>query len=588
MDTPNAIAARIANFAPKSLTRSQWALAASAARALVLAAGPTTEEDAKCLLSSLCTYLATSCGWDRDSEPDLAALLRDASIEAFKASFTGHSRTADNHVGRLRSLQRALVGIKRVAGRSRSKTQPASRAVRAVHQICATASVAMLAAVAEESTGRPLTAGRLAGLAGELTQPTGGNVTGSCTGTVRLDRAALGAYLQAADCEPSKGVVRATKPNRTDESERTSRRQQLRAERAERAAIRRLRTGPRLAPDPDPDLVSPEVRAAIEGYRPADLTDAEWAGLRPLTCRLVLGYRPPSVVSARNTASIVVPFLQWVSQLADRPEPNAPPNAYELLAAPLVEEYAGPEGSWMRRQSAPAETIRSARTALRRAVRSLDADRQVTRFAYTPIDPPYSPEECDQLAWLASTQPTPTKERNACYLVGLGLGAGLSATDLRMIRRRHITSGVGADGREYLVVTVPGVNGRAVPVRDAYADLVRRALELSEREGPDGLVLGKKATRRNVTYVASHGIVSARDDDPVVIQPHRLRTTWLFACMNAAVPLADLLRLAGLKSARSLADLLPLCAPADPRSVERMVAKVRDATVHSARTAVAP
>lgn len=586
MNTSNAIAARISNYVPKSLGEAQWALAAPAVRALVLAASPTTVEDAKCLLSSLCTYLATPCGWDRDSEPDLEALLRDASIEAFKASFAGPSRTGDNHVGRLRSLQRARVGIKRVAGRSRSKTKPASRAVRAAHQVCVTASVAMLAAVVEASTGRPLTTGRLTGLAGELTQRAAGNATAACVGTLRLDRAVLGAYLQAADCKPSKGVVRFTKPNRTSNTKPMSRRRQLADERAERAAIRRLRTGPRLAPDPDPDSVRPEVRAAIERYRPADVADAEWAALRPLTCRLVLGYQPPSVVSARNAASIVVPFLQWVWQLADRPDPTTPPDVYELLGAPLVEEYAGPEGSWMRRQNAPAETIGSARTVLRRAIRSLDADRQATQFTYAPIDPPYTPEECDQFAWLATAQPTPTKERNACYLVGLGLGAGLSAADLRLIRRRHITAHVGSGGREYLVVTVPGAGGRTVPIRDAYADLVRRALELSEHEGPDALVLGKKASRRNVTYVASHGMVSARADATVLVQPHRLRTTWLFACMNTAVPLADLLHLAGLKSARSLADLLPLCPPADPQAIEPLVAKVRDATVQSATKAV--
>jgi hypothetical protein len=47
--------------------------------------------------------------------------------------------------------------------------------------------------------------------------------------------------------------------------------------------------------------------------------------------------------------------------------------------------------------------------------------------------------------------------------------------------------------------------------------------------------------------------------------------------MNAAVPLADLLRLAGLRSARTLADLLPLCPPTDPQIVDLQVADIRDA-----------
>src|SRR5690606_16718728 len=146
-----------------------------------------------------------------------------------------------------------------------------------------------------------------------------------------------------------------------------------------------------------------------------------------------------------------------------------------------------------------------------------------------------------------------TKERNACFLLGLCLGAGLAAADLRLIRRRHITTRAAADGTDYLLVTVPGSTGRTVPVRRQYADLVKRALALSSGGGPDALVLGKEATRRNVTSVARRGVVTADEDDLVDIQPHRLRTTWLFACINAAVPLADLLRMAGLRSARSLA-----------------------------------
>lgn len=579
MTTTAAIARRIDAFIPKSLTRAQWELAAPAVRDLVRAANPTTTEDAKCLLSSLCTFLSTPSGWDRESVPDFSVLLRDASIENFKKAFDGHLRTRDNHVGRLRSLQRALVGITRVAGRPGPLRSPVSRAVRLAHDACAGHSVATFAAVADEYTGKALTCSRMRGLAIEEAGTSAGNVTSRGAVTVMVDQAVLGTYLHAADCESQKGVVRATKPTTKNPTKAPSNRQQLANERAERAALRRMQEGPRLAPEPDPALLRPAVRDAIEQYRPEALSDTEWALLRPLTRRLVIGYQPPSVVSARNAASIVVPFLVWASGLTGAPDPSLPPDALELLSKPLVELYAGPGGSWMRRQNAPQGTISTARTTLRRAVRSLDAERQDTRFTHVPIDAPYSPAECDGFAWLALNQPTVAKERNACFLIGLGLGAGLAASDLRLLRRKHITTHHAPDGTTYLVVLVPGPNARAVPVRRQYEGLVARALELSSAEGPDALVLGKKATRRNVTYVASHGLVTAREGAGVEIQPHRLRTTWLFACMNAAVPLGDLLRMAGLRSARSLADLLPLCPPADLAVVTALVAQVRDAAV---------
>ncbi len=585
MTTTSAIANRISTYVPKSLSRTSWDLAGPSVRDLVHAASPTTVEDAKCLLSTLCTYLATPCGWDRESVPELEALLRDAPIDAFKARFAGPGRTRDNHVGRLRSLQRALVGITRVAGRPRPKPRRASASVRLAHMVCTGLPIATLGAVVDAVTGSALTQDRLSGLIAEVTRAAEGNVTGRSTVTVPRNQPVLGAYLHSADCDFSKGVVRATKPNRTTSAKPSSRRQQLANERAERAATRRIQGGPQLAPEPDPGALHPAVRAAVEHYCPAEVSDADWTALQPLTRRLVIGYHPPSVISARNTASTVVPFLEWVWGLSGRPDPAAPPSALELLATPLVELYAGPGGSWMRRQNSPAETIGTARTILRRAVRSLDADRQDARFAYVPIDPPYTPAQCDELAWLATAQPTAAKERNACFLVGLGLGAGLAAADLRLVRRKHIGERVAPDGTRYLVVTVPGAEGRAVPIRRQYEDLVRRALELSTGEGPEALVLGKKASRRNVTYVASHGMVTASEGELVDIQAHRLRTTWLFACMNAAIPLADLLRLAGLKSARSLADLLPLCPPTDSATVEELVARVRDAAVHPATRA---
>jgi len=432
-------------------------------------------------------------------------------------------------------------------------------------------SLAVVAALAEKFSDGPLTDSRLAGLVEAVCAA---NVTELSAGTVTFDRGVLGTYLDTDDLQLMMEVVRATTPANT---RKVSQRQQLAQARADRAAYRRATQGPRPAAHPDMASLEPAVRSAIESYRPQRLENALWAALRPLTVQMVAGYQPESVVSARNAATIVVAFLQWVWSLADRPAPGAPPTALEVLSGPLAETYVNRE---LRHK--PASSIGTARAVLRRCVRSLDADHVPVTTSYVSIDPPYSPEQCEEFAALAMVQPTPTKERNACYVVGLGLGAGLAARDLRHVRRHHIRVVADPVLGQYLAVTVVGgSHPRTVPIRRAYEPLVRRALELSATQPSDALVLGRKETRHNVTVAARSGIVSARHDHTVSIAPHRLRTTWLFAAMNAALPLADLLAMSGLHSARSLADLLPLCPPPDPEQVARTLADLSDAPLHS-------
>lgn len=576
MNITDAVARRIDNYRPRCPSTEAWTLAEGEVRALVRAAAPRTSEAAKGLASTLCTFLATPCGWLFDGAPDLKALLTDAAIERYATRFRGPVPTRQIYVGRLRSLQRALLGATCSASdRGQCDRHPTKELAR-IQARCGTTSLATLAAVFTGHTGKPMTRARLSGLVRFLSDASQATVTARSTGTVLLDRAALGHYLGAADLHPMTEAVRAKTP-RTKSPKPLSQRQQLAHDRADRDAYRRAQGGPRLAPHPDLDALDPAIRSAIVDYRPQALDDATWATLRPLTIQMVAGYGPSSVVTARNAATIVVAFLRWVWSLPNRPDTTAPPTALELLSSPLVEAYAAPERGALQRDGVPAASRSTNRTVLRRCVRSLDADHVDVSFAYSAIAPPYAPDECEEFAWLATSQPTVAKERTACYLLGLSLGAGLGSTDLRGVRRCHIAEVLDPDHGTHLEVTVPrGRDSRTVPIRRQYEPLVRRALKLSADGPADALVLGRKETRRNVTIVARRGIVTATAGEAITIQPHRLRTTWLFACMNAAVPLADLLRLAGLKSARSLADLLPLCPPHDPAAIATVVAEIRD------------
>ena len=577
MNITDAVARKIETYRPRCLSNRAWTLARGAVTTLITDASPTTVIDASMLASTLCAFLATPCGWLRDGAPDLRALLADAAIEQFAARFRGATRTRQNHVGRLRQLQRVLAGTTAVPAQPELRGRRAASEVARAYAPCRTSSVATLAAVFAGYTGTPLTEGGLRGLVESLVDASQATVMARWVGTVLLDRATLGYYLGAADLHPRTEVVRASSP-RTKIPKALSQRQQLARDRADRDAYRRAQGGPRLAAHPGLDALDPVIGAAIATYRPQVIDDATWAILRPLTMRMVVGYGPPSVVAARNAATIVVAFLRWVWSLPNRPDPTSPPSALELLSSPLVEAYAAPGIGVMQRRGTPTASASTNRSVLRRCVRSLDSDSVGAPFTYSAIAPPYTPAECEDFVWLATSQPTPSKERHACYLLGLSLGAGLSSQDLRGVRRSHIAELLHPDHRAHLAVTVTADRGtRTVPIRVQYEPLIRRALELSADRPADELVLGRKESRRHVTVGARREIVTATPGQVITIEPNRLRTTWLFACMNAAVPLADLLQLAGLRSARSLADLLPMCPPHDPAAIALLVAQVRDA-----------
>jgi hypothetical protein len=579
MNITDAVARRIDNYRPRCLTAEAWALARGAVTALVRAAAPTTPTHAICLASTLCTFLAAPSGWPRDSAPDLRVLLTDAAVETFAKRFRGPDRTRLNHVALLRTLQCAASRSVRVPDLQLPVRRRPSRQIAQVYAHCDALSLATVASVFAAHTGNPLTSDRLRGLVELLHDTYMANVTGRQTGTVLLDRAALGHYLGAADQQPMTEAVRAKTP-RTKSPKPLSQRQQLEQDRADRAAYRRAQRGPRLSAHPDLDALEPAIRSAITRYRPRDLDDATWATLRPLTIQLVAGYNPPSVTAARNAATIVVRFLRWLWRQPNRPDTTAPPSALELLSSAVVDAYAAPAQGALQLDGVPAASRSTHRTVLRRCVRSLDTDHVDVPFTYTAVAPPYTPAECEEFVWLATSQPTAARERNACYLLGLSLGAGLGPGDLRGVRRCHITEILDPDRGTYLEVTVlGGRDSRTVPIRRQYEPLIRHALELSADGPTDALVLGQKETRRNVTINARRGIVTATVGEVITIEPNRLRTTWLFACMNADVPLADLLRLAGLRTARTLADLLVLCPPSDRGVVDRVVLAIQDAGV---------
>jgi hypothetical protein len=100
-----------------------------------------------------------------------------------------------------------------------------------------------------------------------------------------------------------------------------------------------------------------------------------------------------------------------------------------------------------------------------------------------------------------------------------------------------------------------GPRPRVVPVRRVAEKLVRDAIA---GRAPDELVIGRDIGRRNT---AARIIDAAALYKVPHIEPSRMRTTWLADLMTDPIPLAVILQAAGLKSARTLVDVLPHLGP---------------------------
>ena len=551
-------------------------------RAAVAASNPSTGKVARLWLAHLCQFLSTPCGWAGDSAPDLAAMLTESTIAAYSYRDGGradqgsdvHRRTSLRHIARpAGSVAPASAPYARTTTSGlRPELLAAARLPLPVAGIAQGWERARGRALPQEAF-RPVLAALLAGCESTATQRGAGTLTLPASARVLAEATDQSVKEVAASMKkPSPaGAPRVAK--------KLSRRAVLRYARANLAAGEAHRAGPTLADAPGPAAVSKDVAAAIAAYQPEKKNRGSWAELSELTRRLTLGYAPPSPGNAGSTATHVAAFLRWFRTWPGRADVNAPLDARELLVAGVVEAYLpfapGSPGSRA-----------TQRAVLRRALRSLNASAPAPKLAYQPVSAPYTPAQCARFVALARHQPTLGRKRDMAFLVGLGLGAGLDGHDLKTVTRADLVDVRLDANTTILMVTVSGATRpRTVPVRARYDALVRAGLELHDRagRGPGAVLLGLDTTRDNVTGPVTERAVTADTASSVDIETSRLRNTWLVAAMCAPLPLADLLRAAGLRSARTIGDLLPYCPDAAPAVIAAALAAMGDAATTAGR-----
>ena len=559
---------KLNEYQPRGLSKVRWDLARPTAASAVLATDVSTDESATVLLSHLARFLIWHPAWDRTTSPDLQVLLREPYVEAFVAASAKH-RVARPYLHR---VARAIGAIPDTTAVRRVKQRPAARRFwttvvdlgsfttlaeayrRRGYAVMATIFEGLISELATADWDIDLLTEVACARPGEL-----GTVGPAVRATVEL--------RVARDVEPmGVRVVHSTKaepvkPKVAKPLSRTAAVRAAKAKIAQREAVRVSAVREHVEVGELPELGA-AIAGAVAAFRPHQFSDASWELVEVATRHLAIAYEPPSVSWVRTQMGILARFCLWVATRPSRPSPTEALRPAELLEGGLVEAYlAGPVAA------SPDSTRATVRSALRRAVRRLAPASAPQVISYQPVQPPYSPFECASLVRLARNQPTATLRRELSAIVALGLGAGLSSAEQRGVTRESVVEGE-LGSTTALFVKVGGAIPRTVVVRATYERLLREVLDLHQKAGrkPTDPLYGLSKTRHNVTGPVTQRAKTALTTG-VDVDPARLRSTWLVAAMSAPVPLGALLRASGLRSARTLVDLLAYCPSPDEAAV---------------------
>lgn len=312
---------------------------------------------------------------------------------------------------------------------------------------------------------------------------------------------------------------------------------------------------------PGPPPLPPDADEWLVSYEPL-LASPEHA---PLIRELVGWFGPKDRASAKAAAAAVSGIVWWAEQTGRPVDPDS------LLDPDVVDSYVA-------QATALADGTRDAqRSVLRRIIRRRPGPHARSRAMPQPrIDPrlAYTPAEIDALLLWASGQPS-AKRRHALHaILGLGLGAGLSASDMRHVAGTDVTTDP-ASGTTAVTVR-RDQQERTVPVLARYEELVA---------GLAQAVGGLWILNRDVALPRDSGDPQAVMRQVVPAQPAadappllaaRCRNTWLLHHLAAGTRFDALMAAAGYTDGgRSIARLLPALAPLPPADAARML---RDAT----------
>ncbi|WP_223694852.1 hypothetical protein [Leifsonia poae] len=271
----------------------------------------------------------------------------------------------------------------------------------------------------------------------------------------------------------------------------------------------------------------------ISRYRPQK-SAVQWETVRRMVITVALDIRPTTWEQARRLMSMTGRFASWIWSVKgidpDQHRYFTEANIWYYVERTLSEHSESYRWGTVRQLGVIAERINGDAVKRHPAPNLAGASRP---FKQTELAAVHS--------WAISLS-TEFKIRNACAIVSLGAGAGMSSAEIAAARVGDVettSSGVW--------VRVRGESPRRVPVLSPWESVLQRAV--AERANGDLLFQGYRLEeyppRAIQTFLSEH---------PARVRPtvSRLRTSWIVRHLNAGVPVAALVRAAGLAHAGGL------------------------------------
>ena len=301
------------------------------------------------------------------------------------------------------------------------------------------------------------------------------------------------------------------------------------------------------------------MESATYRYRPV-MRDEYWTHIRVFVETAVRTAAPNTTYSEKQLYPPTARLALWAWQTA-----SLPLKADVIFSPPVIDRFTS--------QGMPQYTKAGRNTMRSRLRRMADVllgdEREPDRerpMGNSDAVRPYSQAEIAALYSWANGQPDGERYSSAMTLLALGLGAGLTGSEIARLKIGDIH--VDDEG---VVVQVGGTRPREVPVLREWEGMLvervagREAGSWAFREGQEG------GNRNLVTDFA------ARSRGEVDLQARRMRTTWIVRQLDQRAPLLPLLEASGLQSPEALERFLPFTHRAtrdDERAALRRSAKL--------------
>ena len=282
-----------------------------------------------------------------------------------------------------------------------------------------------------------------------------------------------------------------------------------------------------------------DIETSIDRYTPANVPDERWTAIAPTVRIWVRRCEPSHYQRAIQLLAAGAALGIWCQ------DNQIPVTDDHALRTTTIERFCAVAERDERYSSTTRSTIRSRLRCIARAAHVPGNPPATPTLPRNRVRDPYTDTEVAALLRLARAQSTPERRRRLEALLGCGLGAGCGPADFRALRPDHVESRNGG-----ALLHLRGRRPRSVWVLDAYVDVV---IDAADRCPGAYLIGGERPDRRSITT----GLLHAIDGDPAgpVLEPGRLRSTWLLTHLRAGTRLDLLMDAAGLSTATTLTDL---------------------------------